>query len=223
VKGVILLSGGLDSATVAAWKIREGAVLHGLTFIYGQRHSLETERARKLAETLGILPHHLVPLPIELFRGSALTESDIRVPEDQEIGNTIPATYVPARNLVFLSMAVAYAESHDLDTIYIGANAIDFSGYPDCRPFFIDRMNEVAQAATRRGAEGKPIRIEAPLVTMSKADIVRKGVQLGLDFSLTTSCYNPGPEGAPCRRCDACRLRARGFQEAGIQDPLVLL
>lgn len=222
---VILLSGGLDSATVLALAVREGYACHALSFRYGQRHVLELERAALLARQLGAARHVVVDIDLRRFGGSALT-ADIPVPKSRSveaIGHGIPPTYVPARNTVFLSLALAWAETLAAADIFIGVNALDYSGYPDCRPEFIAAFELMANLATKAGIEGeRRLRIHTPLIEMSKADIIRKGAELGVDFALTLSCYDPAPTGAPCRACDACLLRAKGFAEAGMRDPVAM-
>lgn len=221
---VVLLSGGLDSATVLALAVRDGYACHALSFRYGQRHALELERAALIAQRLGAVRHVVLDVDLRQFGGSALT-ADIPVPKDRSaeaIGQGIPATYVPARNTVFLSLALAWAESLAASDIFIGVNALDYSGYPDCRPEYIAAFELMANLATRAGVEGSTrLRIHTPLIRMSKADIVRTGAALGVDYSLTLSCYDPAPNGAPCGGCDACLLRAKGFAEAGIEDPVL--
>jgi 7-cyano-7-deazaguanine synthase len=215
---VVLLSGGLDSYTAAAIARAEGFRLNALTVRYGQRHSAEIEAARNVAASLGVARHVVVDVGLAAFGGSSLT-SDAPVPKDRPIDpNEIPSTYVPARNTVFLALALGWAEvlgSHD---IVIGVNALDYSGYPDCRPEFISAFERLASLATARGVHGERFRIHAPLQMLTKAEIIRRGAALGLDYGLTHSCYDPGPAGA-CGRCDSCVLRAGGFAEAGLQDP----
>lgn len=219
---VVLLSGGLDSATVLAIARRDGFDPHALSFRYGQRHAVELAAARRVADALGAVKHVVVPIDLSVFGGSALT-ADIAVPKDradEEMSHGIPVTYVPARNTVFLSIALAWAEVLGAFDIFVGVNAVDYSGYPDCRPEYVAAFEAMANLATRAGVEGAGrFRVRAPLLHMTKADIVRTGLALGVDYGLTTSCYDPSPEGSPCRRCDACRLRARGFLEAGVVDP----
>ena len=221
---VILLSGGLDSATLLALARREGYACHALSFRYGQRHAIELERAAILARQLGAVRHLVLDLNLRQFGGSALT-ADIPVPKDrpaEAIGSGIPPTYVPARNTVFLSLALAWAETLTATDIFIGVNALDYSGYPDCRPEFIAAFELMANLATKAGVEGGTrLRIHTPLIRMSKADIVRLGAELSVDYSQTVSCYDPAPSGAPCGACDACLLRAKGFAEAGMADPLL--
>jgi len=216
-RAVVLLSGGLDSATALAIAAEQGYSCHVLSFDYGQRSQTELNAARAIATRVGVSEHRVLRLHLEDFGGSALTDTDIDVPEDQAEG--IPVTYVPARNTVFLSLALGWAEVLDADAIFIGVNAVDYSGYPDCRPEFIEAFERMANLATRRGVEGDPVRIETPLMHMTKADIIRRGVELGVDYALTLSCYQADAEGRACGRCDSCRLRARGFEEAGVADP----
>ncbi|GIW74775.1 MAG: 7-cyano-7-deazaguanine synthase [Phycisphaerales bacterium] len=221
---VVLLSGGLDSATCLALARRAGHACHALTFDYGQRHQAELRCARRLAQALGARSHRVAALDAALFAGSALTDGP-KVPKDRAdpAGEEIPATYVPARNLVLLSMATAYAETLGAEAVYIGVNAVDYSGYPDCRPQFIEAFARAAALATRQGtALGRPVAIRAPLLHLSKAQIIQAGMQAGVDFALTSSCYDPDHDtGGPiaCGRCDACTLRLKGFAEAGLRDP----
>ena len=214
---VVLLSGGLDSATALAIAKSAGWDCRTLAFDYGQRHDAELAAAERVSAALGATEHRTFTIPIGQFGGSALTDAAIDVPE--EGGDGIPVTYVPARNTVFLSLALAFAEVLDAGAIYIGVNAIDYSGYPDCRPEFIEAFRSLARVATRQGVEGRPVRIEAPLIGMTKAEIVRRGTALGVDYSLTVSCYRADGEGRACGRCDACRFRREGFLAAGIEDP----
>lgn len=223
---VVLLSGGLDSTTVLAIAQSEGFAVHALTFRYGQRHSLEIEAAKRIARHAGVVQHHLIDIDLTQFGGSALT-ADIPVPKDRDLGPTsaatagIPVTYVPARNTIFLSYAVALAEVTSSANIFIGVNALDYSGYPDCRPEYIKAFEDMANLATRAGVEGKTrLTIRTPLVALSKAAIIKLGSSLGVDYSQTTSCYDPGSGGEACGRCDACQLRRRGFSEAGLDDPI---
>ena len=218
---VVLLSGGLDSATVAAIAAHDGFDVHALTFAYGQRHALELDAAAKVAAQLGVVEHRIVNIDLRAFGGSALTD-DIAVPKGRAIDSPagIPVTYVPARNTIFLSFALAFAEVLGSSDLFIGVNALDYSGYPDCRPEFITAFEVMARLATKAGVEGtQHLRIHAPLVEMTKADIVRTGTALGVDFAMTLSCYDPWADGAACGSCDSCQLRARGFAEAGISDP----
>jgi len=216
-KAVVLVSGGLDSATVLAIAKERGYACHAISFDYGQRHRCELEAARQVARAAGVVAHKRITLNLDEIGGSALTDPAIAVPEQP--GEGIPVTYVPARNTVFLSLALGWAEVLDADVIFVGVNAVDYSGYPDCRPAFIEAFNRLSAVATKRGVEGRPIRIEAPLIHMSKAEIIREGSRLGVDYGLTVSCYNPDAECRACGRCDACRLRAAGFAEAGVPDP----
>jgi 7-cyano-7-deazaguanine synthase len=220
-RAVVLLSGGLDSATTLAICRRDGFEPHALSFDYGQRHKLELEAAKRVAASLGAHEHRIALIDLRVFGGSALT-GDIAVPKNCEAGNAneIPITYVPARNTIFLSYALAWCEVLGAADIFIGANAIDYSGYPDCRPEFISAFERLAGLATKTGVEGTHFRIHAPLISMSKSDIIRKGIELGVDYSLTHSCYDPTPDGAACGECDSCRLRLEGFREAGITDPI---
>jgi 7-cyano-7-deazaguanine synthase len=220
-RAVVLLSGGLDSATTLAICGREGFEPHVLSFDYGQRHRLELEAAKNVAASLGARDHRIALIDLRVFGGSALTD-DIAVPKNREAGNAneIPITYVPGRNTIFLSYALAWCEVLGAADIFIGANAIDYSGYPDCRPEFISAFEKLAGLATKTGVEGTRFRIHAPLISMSKSEIIRKGFELGVDFSLTHSCYDPTPEGVACGECDSCRLRLEGFREAGLPDPI---
>lgn len=223
-KAVLLLSGGLDSATVLAIARAEGFAVHALSFDYGQRHRAELDRATRIAAQAGVAEHRVVTLDPRGFSGSALTGA-VPVPKHrspEEIGQGIPVTYVPARNTIFLALALGYAEQIGAFDIFLGVNAIDYSGYPDCRPAFIEAFERLANLATAAGTEGgRDFRIHAPLLSLGKADIIRRGATLGVDYALTLSCYAPSPEGIPCGACDACLLRRRGFEEAGIRDPAV--
>jgi 7-cyano-7-deazaguanine synthase len=220
---VILLSGGLDSTTTAAIARHEGFELFALSVDYGQRHRFELDAARLVGEALGIRHHAVVKVDLAQFGGSALTDA-IAVPKDRDadsISHGIPVTYVPARNTVLLSLALAYAEVHGAADIFLGVNAIDYSGYPDCRGEFISAFEKLANLATKAGVEGTMrFRIHTPLINMTKAEIVRRGVELGVDYSLTHSCYDPNPQGISCGHCDACQLRRKGFEEAGLADPV---
>ncbi len=221
-KAVILLSGGLDSAVTAAIARERGYLLHALTIRYGQRHEVESKAAQKIASAIGVARHDHQTIDLRAFGGSALTD-DIDVPKARTIadmGRGIPATYVPARNTIFLSFALAYAESMQASDIFIGVNALDYSGYPDCRPAFIEAFERLANLGTKAGIEGARFRIHAPLIRMTKADIIREGLRLGVDFSLTHSCYDPTPDGLACGECDSCLLRRQGFTQAGISDPI---
>ena len=224
-KAVVLLSGGLDSATALAIARREGFDTYALSFDYGQRHRIELDAAKRVAAALGARDHVVVAFDLRRFGGSALT-SDIAVPKDRTpaaMAHGIPVTYVPARNTIFLSFALAYAETLGASDIFIGVNALDYSGYPDCRPEFIAAFEAMANLATKAGVEGSQrLTIHSPLAAMTKADIVREGVALGVDYGLTMSCYDPSPQGAPCGACDSCVLRARGFAGAGVADPLLV-
>lgn len=221
-RAVVLLSGGLDSYTAAAVARRDGFELNALSFNYGQRHVRELDASRAVAASLGVSRHLELDLDLTRIGGSSLTSSQIEVPKDQPIDpNVIPSTYVPARNTIFLSIAMGWAEVLDASDIFIGVNALDYSGYPDCRPEFIRAFEQMARLATKAGVEGRPLTIHTPLLELSKADIVRLGLSLGLDYGLTHSCYDPTPGGDPCGHCDSCRLRAAGFAEAGATDPLL--
>jgi 7-cyano-7-deazaguanine synthase len=216
---VVLLSGGLDSYTAAAIAKGQGFNLHALTIRYGQRHVRELESARAVADWLGVARHIELDVDLSVFGGSSLT-SDMPVPKDRPIDpDKIPSTYVPARNTVFLSIALGWAEVLHAHDIFIGVNALDYSGYPDCRPEFIAAFERLAALATADGVHGGRLTVHAPLQILSKADIIRKGLELGLDYGLTHSCYDPLPNGSPCRHCDSCVLRAAGFAEAGVVDP----
>jgi 7-cyano-7-deazaguanine synthase len=216
-RAVILLSGGLDSATTLAIARERGFDCHSLACSYGQRHRVELEAAARVADALGTVEHREIEIPIGRFGGSALTDEALDVPARG--GEGIPITYVPARNTVFLSLALAWAEVLDAEAIFIGVNAIDYSGYPDCRPEFIAAFQRLASLATRQGVEGHGVRIEAPLIELTKAEIVRRGTELGVDYGATISCYNADTQGRACGRCDSCRFRAEGFRAAGIADP----
>jgi 7-cyano-7-deazaguanine synthase len=221
-QAVVLLSGGLDSATAAALARREGWTLNGLTVRYGQVHAVEIHAARRVAQALGMARHVELDVDLRAFGGSALVgDGDVPKSDAGDIGTEIPATYVPARNTVMLSLALAWSEVLGAERIVIGVNALDYSGYPDCRPEFIAAFEYLASLATKAGVEGRPLQVWAPLQHLSKAGIIRLGLELGLDYGLTHSCYDPLPGGRPCGRCDSCILRARGFAEAGVADPLV--
>jgi len=218
---VVLLSGGLDSTTCLAWAIREGFACHTLAVDYGQRHRVELEAARRVAAALGVADHREVRVDLRAIGGSALT-STIAVPKDRDvetIGAGVPVTYVPARNTVFLALALGLAETLGAADLVAGMNALDYSGYPDCRPEFVAAFEALARLGTRAGIEGAPWRIHTPLMRLDKAAIVRLGLELGVDYSLTHSCYDPAPGGAACGACDSCRLRRKGFREAGASDP----
>lgn len=220
-RAVVLLSGGLDSYTAAALAARDGHVLYALTIRYGQVHVREIEAARRVAAALGVRRHVELDVDLAAFGGSSLV-GDGAIPKDRDPArqHDIPTTYVPARNTVFLSLALAWCEAVDAGVIVIGVNALDYSGYPDCRPEYLEAFERLAALATRAGVEGARLRMSAPLLRMSKAEIIRTGVAIGLDYALTHSCYDPAPGGRPCGRCDSCVLRAKGFLEAGVADPL---
>lgn len=220
-RAVVLLSGGLDSATVLAMARHEGRECYALTVAYGQRHEQELVAAARIAEAMGVAEHRTIAVSLREFGGSALT-SAIEVPKHEVfagVPSDIPVTYVPARNMVLLSLGMAYAEVLDAQEVHIGVNAVDFSGYPDCRPEFISAFERAAAAGTRAGVEGRPIRIVAPLLNMSKAEIISQGLALGVDFSLTHTCYDPDERGRACGRCDACLIRATAFASLGLEDP----
>lgn len=222
MRAVVLLSGGLDSYTAAAIAKAQRFALHALTIHYGQRHAREVQSARAIARALGVERHLELEADLRPIGGSSLT-SDASVPRDRDPqGADIPSTYVPARNTIFLSLALGWAEVLGASDIVIGVNALDYSGYPDCRPEFIGAFERLANLATRAGVEGARFRVHTPLITLSKAEIIRRGIELGLDYGLTCSCYDPEPDGRPCGGCDSCVLRARGFREAGVADPLLL-
>jgi len=222
---VVLLSGGLDSATVLACALSEGWVCHTIAFRYGQRHAVELQAAENISRTLGAASHRVLDIDLSALGGSSLTGQG-EVPKgrsEMEIGGGIPSTYVPARNTVFLSLGLALAEVLGARRIHIGVNAVDYSGYPDCRPEFVRAFQDLANLATRLGTEGDGFEIVAPLQKLTKAEIVRLGTRLGVDYSLTRSCYDPGPDGRPCLDCDSCQLRLAGFRQAGLEDPLLAL
>jgi 7-cyano-7-deazaguanine synthase len=222
MRAIVLLSGGLDSYTAAALARRDGFDLYALTILYGQRHAQEVVSARAVARAIGVTRHLELPIDLRAIGGSSLT-SGAEVPRDRELSSTeIPSTYVPARNTIFLSLALAWAEVVGATDIVIGVNALDYSGYPDCRPEFVRAFEQLATVATRAGIEGARFRVQTPLISLTKADIIRRGVELGLDYGLTHSCYDPAANGRPCGRCDSCVLRAKGFAEAGVSDPLAL-
>jgi 7-cyano-7-deazaguanine synthase len=217
---VVLLSGGLDSTTTLAIARGEGFDVYALSFDYGQRHQVELEAARRIARHFAVVKHIIVPLDLRAIGGSALT-SDLAVPKDrllEEMGQGIPITYVPARNTIFLSFALAWAEVLEANDIFLGVNALDYSGYPDCRPEYIEAFERMANLATKAAVEGRPLKIHVPLIHLTKADIIRRGLRLGVDYSMTMSCYDPCPQGKPCGHCDACLLRAKGFAEVGITE-----
>lgn len=220
---VALLSGGLDSAVTLAAALSRGFAPHALTVSYGQRHEVEIQSARRVAAALGV-PHTIIHVPLDTWGGSALTQKDINVPRhdtpEAAAATGIPATYVPARNTIFLSLALAFAETLNAADIFIGVNAIDYSGYPDCRPEYIAAFENMAALATKQGVEGAKTKIHTPLIALTKAEIIKLGAQLGVDFSLTHSCYDPTPEGQSCGQCDSCQIRLKGFQKANLKDPL---
>jgi 7-cyano-7-deazaguanine synthase len=221
-KAVVLLSGGLDSTVTAALAQQDGYRIHCVTVSYGQRHRVEIERAQAVAKALGAAGHVVVTVDLRAIGGSALT-ADVEVPKDraqEERAGEIPITYVPARNTIFLSLALAYAETLDAQAIYFGANVLDYSGYPDCRPDFIRAFETVARLGTKMGVEGRTVEIRAPLLMLSKAEIIRRGQDLRVPFQLTHSCYDPGLEGVACGRCDSCLIRREGFRQAGVVDPV---
>ena len=218
MKAVILLSGGLDSATVLAIAKSEGRECYALSIAYGQRHAIELEAARRVAAAIGVVEHDVHALDLRVFGASALT-SDIDVPKDAVGAPGIPVTYVPARNTIFLSLALGYAEAREAQEIWIGVNALDYSGYPDCRPEFIDAFQQVIWKGTRSGVDHHEPRLVAPLLQMTKAEIIRRGTELGVDYAITHSCYDPAPDGRACGHCDSCLLRRKGFEEAGVPDP----
>jgi 7-cyano-7-deazaguanine synthase len=223
-KAVVLLSGGMDSATTAAIALRDGFDVHALTFRYGQRHAGELEASRRVAGRLGIRRHVVLDIDLRAFGGSALT-GELEVPKDtplEEIGQRIPPTYVPARNTIFLAFALGWAEVLGASDIFMGANAMDYSGYPDCRPEFIRAFQSMANLATRAGVEeGRRMMIHTPLISLSKREIIERGLALGVDYSITLTCYDPSSDGAACGRCEACLLRLKGFREGGMEDPAV--
>jgi len=221
-RAVVLLSGGIDSTTTLAIAIADDYETYALSFDYGQRHQIETEAARSVANSLGTKEHRVAKIDLRVFGGSALTD-DLDVPKqrsDVEIGRSIPITYVPARNTIFLAYALAWAEVIPANDIFLGVNAIDYSGYPDCGPEFIEAFENVANLGTKAGVEGRRFQIHTPLIKFSKAEIIRKAVELRVDLSLTHSCYDPTPEGLACGECDSCLLRLKGFREAGLKDPV---
>jgi 7-cyano-7-deazaguanine synthase len=221
-RAVVLLSGGVDSTTTLAIAIAEGYETYALSFVYGQRHHIEMEAARRVANSLGTKHHRIATIDLRVFGGSALTD-DFSVPKQRsqtEIAHGIPVTYVPARNTIFLAYAVAWAEVIPANDIFVGVNAIDYSGYPDCRPEFIEAFENLANVGTKAGVEGRRFKIHTPLIKLSKADIIRKGVELGIDFLLTHSCYDPTLESLACGECDSCLLRLKGFRETELIDPI---
>ena len=217
-KAVVLLSGGLDSATVLAQAREQGYACHALSLHYGQRHSAELDAARRVAAALGVVRHEIVQLDLARFGGSALTDATLDVPVTGP-QNGIPVTYVPARNTVMLALALSWAEALGARDLFYGANAVDYSGYPDCRPEFVAAFERLANLATKAGVEGQPMHVHAPIIHLSKAQIIREGLRLGVDYALTVSCYQADALGRACGRCDSCRIRAAGFAEAGVADP----
>jgi 7-cyano-7-deazaguanine synthase len=217
---VVLLSGGLDSYTTAAVARRDGFDVCALSFQYGQRHRQEIAAATRVAAAVGVTRHLVLDLDLAAIGGSSLTSPDLAVPKDRQVdAGDIPSTYVPARNTIFLSVALGWAEVLGASDIFIGVNALDYSGYPDCRPEFISAFEQMARIATRAGVEGRPLKVHTPLMALTKAEIIRLGLTLGLDYGLTLSCYDPAPDGTPCGRCDSCQLRLAGFAAAGVPDP----
>ncbi|MEY3172766.1 MAG: 7-cyano-7-deazaguanine synthase [Planctomycetota bacterium] len=221
-RAVVLVSGGLDSATTLAIAASQGRQIHAISFDYGQRHYLELDAAKRICRAAGVVEHVVFSVNTAIFRGSALT-NDIPVPHNRseaQLAHGIPVTYVPARNTIFLSIALGLAESVGARDLFVGVNAVDYSGYPDCRPEYIAAFEQMANLATKAGVEGDSFRIHAPLIRMTKADIIRTGISLGVDYSLTHSCYDPAPDGAACGECDSCQIRLRGFLDAGCVDPV---
>jgi 7-cyano-7-deazaguanine synthase len=221
-RAVVLLSGGIDSSTTLAIAIAEGYEPYALSFDYGQRHHIETEAASRVADSLGVKQHRIARIDLRIFGGSALTD-EVDVPKrrsESEIAHGIPVTYVPARNTIFLAYALAWAEVIQASDIFLGVNAIDYSGYPDCRPEFIEAFENLANLGTKAGVEGRRFHIHTPLIKFSKSEIISKAVELGVNLSLTHSCYDPSPEGLACGECDSCLLRLKGFREGGIKDPI---
>ena len=216
-KAIVLLSGGLDSSTVLAKAKNDGFDVYALSFDYGQRHDAELDAARKIAQRENVKEHKIVPMNLRIIGGSALTDESIDVPTEETDG--IPVTYVPARNTVFLSIALGWAEVVEADAIFIGVSAVDYSGYPDCRPEYIKAYETMANLATKRGIEGNPVKIETPLIDLTKAETVKLGLSLGVDYSLTVSCYQANEKGEACGECDSCRLRRKGFEQLGVEDP----
>jgi 7-cyano-7-deazaguanine synthase len=223
-RAVVLLSGGLDSATVLAIARSQGYEIYALSFFYGQRHVWELDAAKNVAAALGVTQHRIAEIDLRIFGGSALTDEEIDVPKGRamdEMTHSIPITYVPARNTIFLSFALAWAEVIESSDIFIGVNALDYSGYPDCRPEFIEAFEKLGNLATKAGVEGRlRLKIHTPLIALTKAQIIAQGVKLGVDYGLTSSCYDPSPAGEPCGECDSCLLRRKGFRENGMEDPL---
>ncbi len=223
-RAIVLLSGGLDSATCLAIAKEEGFIPCAISFRYGQRHAIELERASSIAKSFGVEHHAIIPIDLGAIGGSALTDLNMEVPKHElvdQIGTDIPLTYVPARNTVFLAFALGWAEVMGAHDIYIGVNALDYSGYPDCRPEYIAAFESLANLATKSGVEGNRLRIHTPLISWTKAEIIRRGLALGVDYSQTLSCYDPSPAGTPCGHCDSCLLRTRGFAQLGLPDPAI--
>ncbi|MFH0977222.1 MAG: 7-cyano-7-deazaguanine synthase QueC [Spirochaetota bacterium] len=225
-KAVVLLSGGIDSATTTAYALKNGYIIYAITFLYGQRHSTEIEFAKKLCAFFRITNHLLIELPVQIFSSSALSKaSDEIIPKNRDMSfsakDDIPSTYVPGRNILFLSYALSFAESINSRDIFIGANAVDYSGYPDCRPEFLQSFEAMANIGTKAGIMGDGFKIRAPLLDLKKSEIIKLGTNLGVDYSLTHSCYDPDPDGSSCGECDSCQIRRKGFIEAGISDPTV--
>jgi 7-cyano-7-deazaguanine synthase len=218
-RAVVLVSGGLDSATVLAVACRAGYDCYAISFDYGQRHRAELKAAARVAEAMQVAEHRVIPIDLSAFGGSALTDEAIAVPESGVVADEIPVTYVPARNTVFLSLALAWAEVLEATDLFIGVNAVDYSGYPDCRPEFIEAFQSLANLATRAGVEGGAYTVHTPLIDLSKADIIRLGIEFGVDYGVTVSCYQADETGAACGVCDSCRLRREGFEAAGVTDP----
>lgn len=221
-KAVLLLSGGLDSTTTLAMAKAAGFDVYAMSFAYGQRHAHEIDAAKKVAQHFGVIEHRVVTIDLGVFGASALTQKNILVPKDRsdaQMGEGIPITYVPARNTIFLSYALAWAEVLGSADIFIGVNAVDYSGYPDCRPEFIEAFERMANLATKAGADGNKLTLHTPLIALTKAEIIGHGIALGVDYGATTSCYDPTPDGASCGHCDSCALRKKGFAEAGVADP----
>ncbi len=216
-RAVVLVSGGLDSATTLAMAKEQGFECYALSMEYGQRHAVELEAAGRVAESIGVVEHRTIPIALDAFGGSALTDMTIDVPEEE--GSGIPVTYVPARNTIFLSLALGWAEVLGVQDIFIGVNAVDYSGYPDCRPEFMHAFEQMANLATKAGVEGDGFSIHAPLVNLTKAEIIREGIRLGVDYGATVSCYQADSSGMACGVCDSCRLRTQGFRDAGVPDP----
>jgi 7-cyano-7-deazaguanine synthase len=219
LKAIVLFSGGIDSTTTLAFAIHQGFDPLVLSFDYGQKHRIELEKGRNVLQQFRVTTHFIFPLDLSLIGGSALTSSAMEIPKNRQMDETIPSTYVPGRNLIFLSIAAALGEVHQAFDLFYGANILDYSGYPDCRPEFIEALERTLNVGTKAGSEGRKFRIHAPLLKMTKAQIILKGLELGVDFSDTLSCYDPAPDGSPCGSCDSCLIRKKGFEEAGFADP----